>query len=157
MVRAREVVLPCVERRDVCSPSKRALFAQKVVTVCSRRNQVVERMFCANVRVQATFVMRGKVIPIQLLLAVRLSSNLPLRYTQPALFPRLHLHPVESRDSARHTAMVGAASGQSLLPLHERARTFSSTAFPSRSCSRLPRGARAAHATARLPQRCRAH
>ena len=70
--------------------------------------------------------MRGKVIPIQLLLAVRLSSNLPLRYTQPALFPRLHLHPVESRDSARHTAMVGAASGQSLLPLHERARTFSS-------------------------------
>ena len=106
MVRAREVVLPCVERRDVCSPSKRALFAQKVVTVCSRRNQVVERMFCADVRgVLPFFVMRGKVIPIQLLLAVRLSSNLPLRYTQPALFPRLHLHPVYrvSRLSAPHS------------------------------------------------------
>ena len=40
---------PRVERKDECSP-KRALSAEKVVTMLQKRNQVFERVFCADVQ-----------------------------------------------------------------------------------------------------------
>ena len=54
MVRAREVVLPWVHvwsaRMSVRLQAQRALFAEKVVTMLQKRNQVLERVFCADVQ-----------------------------------------------------------------------------------------------------------
>ena len=55
---------PRVERKDECSPSKRALLAEKVVTMLQQRNQVFEKVFCADVgqSEMASFAMLG--VPI---------------------------------------------------------------------------------------------